>query len=316
LAQIESESGFQLNPINILKCEMIFLICGRRTTAGAKFFSYRSNMSRRSGFAGRRRGYFAKAIEGAGIMKKFSYVAAALAAFGIAAPATAADLPAKVPVYAKAPAIAPAFSWERCYVGAHIGYGWGRSFWNDGFGTPTSIASINPSGFIGGGQAGCNWQPSKSFVLGIEGEFWWSGIRGSQAIMPFVSDFTARNRWDADVALRVGVPIDRALIYVKGGAAFGSFSNEAHYVAPLVLNYYGNYDRWGWLIGAGLEYALGNNWSAKIEYNYIDYGTGRVTFIEAIGAAPPTYTFAIRDTKHVLKLGVNYLFGGPVVAKY
>ncbi len=249
-------------------------------------------------------------------MKRLSFVAAALALVGVAAPTMAADIPAKAPVYAKAPAYLPAFSWERCYVGAHVGYGWGRSFWDDGFGLPTSTASINTSGFIAGGQAGCNWQPSKTFLLGIEGEISWSDMRGGFANLPLIDNFTARNRWDGDIALRVGLPVDRALIYLKGGVAFGSFSNEAHFVAPMVLNYYANDTRWGWLVGAGLEYALGNNWSAKVEYNYIDFGTANVTFTESVGAAPPTMRFSIHDTKHVVKVGVNYLFGGPVVAKY
>jgi outer membrane immunogenic protein len=73
--------------------------------------------------------------------------------------------------------------------------------------------------------------------------------------------------------------------------------------------------RWGWTAGAGVEYMFAANWSAKLEYNYIDLGK----------VAPIQYTPAIndrserKDTFHTVKLGINYHFNAPspvVSAKY
>jgi outer membrane immunogenic protein len=238
-------------------------------------------------------------------MKKLVLGAVTLAALGFTVPALAADLPVKAPVYAKAPAMVPMFNWERCYVGGHVGYGWGRSVLRlDASGDE---AAINTSGWLGGGQVGCNWQPNRTFVVGVEGEIWWSGMSGSVATTGqrfTTGTLTSKNRWDADIALRLGMPVDRALIYVKGGGALGNFS-YTH-----TLPWAADSTKWGWMVGAGIEYAFNNNWSAKIEYNYIDFGRSRLT--------PDFGGLAIssRETKNVVKLGVNYLFGGPVVAKY
>jgi len=242
-------------------------------------------------------------------VKKFLISTVSLAALGSSA-AMAADLPMRAPIYAKAPVVAPVFSWQRCYIGAHAGYGWGRTDWDD-----FSLA-WNTSGFIVGGQAGCNWQPQGNLVLGIEAEVWWSDIKGTGLfVLPNATDtLTTRNRWDADVALRLGIAADRALFYVKGGGAYGRFNYTDTNVVPNAptLSLSGDADKFGWLIGAGVEYAIDYNWSVKAEYNYIDFGRKVVT-MTGPGAV---YTTGNLDTKHVVKIGVNYLFGGPVVAKY
>lgn len=230
-----------------------------------------------------------------------------LAALGIAAPVVAADVPAKAPVYAKAPVIAPVFSWQRCYIGGHAGYGWARSE------IITEAATINATGFVGGIQGGCNWHLSKSLLVGVEGEVWWTDIRGSasQPVQVGTETFTYRNRWDADLALRLGVPVDRALIYGKAGIAYGNFDYGWSWTAGDSAT--ASSARTGWLVGVGLEYALSNNWSAKIEYNYIDYGRADLTLMSPTLGPLAAST---RETKQVLKFGVNYLFGGPLVAKY
>jgi outer membrane immunogenic protein len=234
---------------------------------------------------------------------RFLVGALAFAALGIVAPASAADMPAKAPI------AAPSFSWQRCYVGGHVGYGWARSD------IISEAAIINATGFVGGFQGGCNWQPVKSLLLGVEGEVWWTDIRGSvsQPVQGGTETFTYRNRWDADLALRLGVPVDRALIYGKVGIAYGNFDYGWSWTVPPGATATASSSRTGWLVGIGLEYALSNNWSAKIEYNYIDYGRADITLMSPTLGPIAAST---RETKQVLKLGVNYLFGGPVVAKY
>jgi outer membrane immunogenic protein len=244
------------------------------------------------------------------------FLAAALALpFAAANGASAADLPVKTPLYAKAPVIAPTFNWERCYVGGHIGYGWGKST-ND-FGpvyfVPTSDFNVTTSGWVGGIQAGCNWKVAKTLIVGVEGELWLSGLTGSRRVTfglldIAAVDFTSKNRWDADLALRVGMPFDKALIYLKGGLAYGNFAyNWVQAGNPFAATT----GKWGWLVGVGAEYAFAHNWSVKIEYNHIDYGTSSV-----IDPAWSALAFSTRETKDIVKVGVNYLFGGPVVAKY
>ena len=138
---------------------------------------------------------------------------------------------------------APPFSWHRCYLGAHVGYGWGRnrnSFGNaietgnsEGEGLPGEAGPFhhNTSGGVFGGQLGCNYQFANNWLVGIEGEVWWSGIKGSFTAPEDepggpgnFSRFESRNRWDGDVALRFGYTWNRHLLYGKAGVAFGNFN--------------------------------------------------------------------------------------------
>lgn len=243
-------------------------------------------------------------------MKRYLLLGIVAAAAVSLSPANAADIAAKGPIFTKAAVAAPVFSWQRCYVGAHVGYGWGRTDWDD------FSMTWNTSGVVAGGQAGCNWQPQGNFVFGIEGEVWWSDIKGTGlfVLQNATDTLTTRNRWDADIALRFGIAADRALFYVKGGGAYGNFHYTDVNVVPNspTLTMTGTADKFGWLVGAGVEYALDYNWSVKVEYNYIDFGRKVVTMT----GPNAVYTTGNLDTKHIVKVGVNYLFGGPLVAKY
>jgi outer membrane immunogenic protein len=70
----------------------------------------------------------------------------------------------------------------------------------------------------------------------------------------------------------------------------------------------------GWTIGAGVEGAIGGNWTAKLEYLYVDLGTVNNTFAGTAPFAPLTTSAHVTD--NILRAGINYRFGGPVVAKY
>ena len=142
---------------------------------------------------------------------------------------------------------------------------------------------------------------------------------------------SARADWFATLTGRVGYSFDHALLYAKGGAAWVhdkySVSPSCTPVPPhnptegleLVDECEGPYNaastNLGWTVGVGLEYALTRNWSAKIEYNYMDFGTKRTLFTDPDGDAG----FAdIRQRVSVVKAGVNYKFdwGTPILAKY
>jgi outer membrane immunogenic protein len=278
-------------------------------------------------------------------MKKLLLGSVALAAL-IAGPAMAADLPVKAPVYKAPPSVV--YSWTGCYVGAHVGYGWGRNtndFGNaietgnsEGEGLPGEAGPFhhNTSGGVVGGQIGCNYQFAPNWVVGIEGEFSWSGIKGSYTAPEDefsgsnFSRFESRNRWDGDVALRFGYTWNRHLLYGKAGVALGNFNYiETHDDFPTTHALSCGSGRTpcsvsfsktlpGLLLGAGWEYAFLNNWSVKAEYNYINYASHNLDYPSSLSGLPPYPTFPVHDTKHIIKVGVNYKFdwGGPVVARY
>jgi len=228
-----------------------------------------------------------------------SLLAAAGLALG-AQSASAADLGR--PVYkAPAPAVVAAYNWSGFYIGGHLGGAWSSEEATDIFGF---TGSTDPDGFIGGVQAGYNWQADR-WVFGIEGDWSWSGADGSTTVagVPFSAD----HGWYATLTGRLGYAWDNWMWYVKGGAAW----NDAEYT----LAGFGTVSdtRVGWTLGTGVEWALAPQWSAKLEYNYLDFGKDTFNF----GAFGPVDV----DTQvHLIKAGINYRFGGwgkaPVVANY
>jgi len=232
---------------------------------------------------------------------------------------------ADMPLATKA-AVAPVqiFSWTGCYVGVHAG---------GGLMTQNTEGVGNGTGAVAGGQAGCNYQDG-NWVLGVEGEGYWSGIKstsGSSNIVNVVfpgntaNSFTARLRNTADytIAARVGITFDRTLIYGKGGWAWGEMDLYSTSIccgpaATLVTSSSkGTLD--GFLVGVGIEHALTRNWTIKGEYNYIGFGNKELTRTQCNGAVcGVTGTNSFDANKHIFKRGVNYLFnlGGPVVARY
>jgi len=239
-------------------------------------------------------------------MKKLLVAGIAAAAF-CGTPALAADLPTKAPVY-RAAAPAPMFNWNGCYIGAHAG---GGVLYDDNW------SSTHGSGGLVGGQLGCNYQTGQ-LVLGIEGEGFWSGVKSSDNFDTGYA--TVKNKSDWDIAARMGVAFDRALIYGKAGWVWGNFHysySDSSYPQSATANATLS----GLLIGLGLEYALAPNWTAKFEYDYLGFGSKNLTetFCNSAGLCGPN-TYRTGDDKHIFKFGLNYKFGdlgkAPVVAKY
>jgi outer membrane immunogenic protein len=73
------------------------------------------------------------------------------------------------------------------------------------------------------------------------------------------------------------------------------------------------YMRWGWMSGGGYEYAFNQNWSWKVECNYMHLGREDVQFCSVAGTC---FDYSIKQHLHIVKAGINYRFGGPVVARY
>jgi outer membrane immunogenic protein len=249
-------------------------------------------------------------------MKKFLLATAALAA--LAAPAMAADMAAKAPVYTKAPPMVAAYSWTGCYIGGEGGYAWGHARETAASGTLTGTA-INSGFSLGGGLAGgtigCNYQMS-NIVLGIEDDMSWTNKKGSafdQA--PFNPGFNGsiKESWIDTLRGRVGFTWDRALIYATGGGAFGRIGITACNVGSVVC-VSDSATRSGWTVGGGVEWALWDSWTFKAEYLHVDFGT--TTFL-----SPAPTGFISRNvpvTDDLFRVGLNYRFGfgGPVVARY
>jgi outer membrane immunogenic protein len=246
----------------------------------------------------------------------------------LATPASAADLGAR-PI-TKAPMAAPiaAYDWSGFYIGAHIG---GTSADKDWSVVPAtvfaplgvvipvpgafSIGSHRAEGFIAGGQAGFNWQTG-AWVFGLEGQFSWTNADGEHVCLGGVLTCRTEMNWMATAAGRVGYAFNNLLVYAKGGAAF---VDEDHSIfitgAPGLGAATGSVTRTGWMVGAGLEWGFTPNWSAKIEYNFMDFGDDTVTFAFA-GA--PLINLNVDQQVHVVKGGINYRFnwGSPIGGRY
>ena len=221
-------------------------------------------------------------------------------------PAAAADLPvppAPVPVAPVASAPAAIFSWTGLYIGGHAGGGLGRSSWSDPFSGANNIFASG-AGFVGGAQAGANLQFNR-LVLGVEGDFSYAGLRGNGRDSLGDSISTNTN-WTSTVTGRVGAAFERLLVYGKGGVAFARDQNT---FTDLAGNSASNaVMRTGWTAGAGLEYGINKNWSAKIEYDYLNFGLQSLNFTTP---TMPSYSTNAGLNVQEIKAGVNFRFGGP-----
>jgi outer membrane immunogenic protein len=235
-------------------------------------------------------------------------MAAAVLGVGFAQVASAADLPTKAP-YLKAPPMmqTAGVDWTGFYIGAHVGGAWGHveSSFAD---SPFPIASHDLNGFIGGGQIGYNFQ-SGPVVFGIEAEGSFADVKGTTGCLLFLT-CTTKSDWMGTATARVGFTADKALVYVKGGAAWGNFDYSAHGILSGDEFVSGSETKWGWTVGTGVEYAITQNWSAKIEYNYLDFGKDSFSFDDGPD-------IDVKQQIHTVKFGLNYRFGGaPVSARY
>lgn len=207
-------------------------------------------------------------------MKKTIF-AAVVAATCVTASAQAAD------IYGRRPYAQPytvnqpiANSWMGPYIGGNLGYGWGE----------VSNNGARPSGVLGGLQAGYNWQ-SGALVLGIEGDLQLNSADDTFATWKF------SNPWFGTVRGRVGYAFNNILLYGTGGLAFGTLRAENGGFSESKTSA-------GWTAGVGAEYAINQNWSAKVEYLYVDLN--EKNFL--LTGLPQGYQFS------TIRLGVNYRF--------
>jgi outer membrane immunogenic protein len=240
------------------------------------------------------------------LMKKFLLGTVALVALGATVPALAADLGAR-PVYTKAPVYAaPIYNWTGFYIGGHLG---GAFDGDNGF---AGITNSNNGRFLGGLQAGADWQFAPNWVVGVEGQYsWLSGSVG--AVFPGGFAYTNNQRGLGALTGRIGYTWGPGMAYVKGGYAH-SDNNESMTFGGVPIGFVTSGDHAnGYTVGVGVEYVFAPNWSAKAEYQYYNFGSA--SFV----APPPTVAFGSFTTDdHVVSVGVNYRinWSGPVVSRY
>jgi outer membrane immunogenic protein len=272
------------------------------------------------------------------------FIIATLAALVGVASAQAADLAPRT--YTKAPVfVDPGYNWTGFYVGGNIGYSWGRSSdtssLSNGVGTVlfTSAGSSNLDGVVGGGQIGYNWQV-QNWVWGLEADIQGTDEKGSRGYTcgvsvctPPVGGFLAlvipgpavpvtlnqKIDWFGTVRGRVGVlATPKVLFYATGGLAYGEVASSG--TVGAALSPFSTTDtKAGYTVGAGIEGVIGGNWTAKLEYLYVDLGRvsgSLATTIPALGGGTLASSYSSRITDNVLRVGLNYKFAGPVVAKY
>jgi outer membrane immunogenic protein len=246
-------------------------------------------------------------------MKKPFLASVALAL--ITAPAIAADL--RRPVYPP-PAPQPKvvipiqiWTWTGCYVGGHVGGLWAGKEFVDA--APAESGDHDVNGWLGGVQAGCDYQFAGGWVIGIQSDYAWTNAEASHVSLLDPSlTIQARIESLASVTGRLGYAWDRLLGYVKGGAAwerdnFNAFNNVT--LATLAVSGH----RRGWTVGVGGEYAFTDYLAGFVEYNYYDFGSREITFSNG-------GILDINATKNVVKAGLNFRFGRwgkyPVTVRY
>jgi len=243
-------------------------------------------------------------------MRRFLLGSAALIA--LASPAMSADL--KAQAYKARPAVVPAWSWSGCFVGGHAGGLWAKSTdWivrtpNGAF-FGQSLGEHELDGWIAGAQAGCDYQFAGGFVIGIQGDYGWAQAQGSHdSALEFGVAYHSKARSLASVTGRIGYAWNRFLGYVRGG---GAWERDDYWATTIILGtaYTARETRPGWTIGVGGEYAFSNVLSGFVEYSYYDFGSRQITFIPQVAGLGLGY-LDIKETKSVLRAGLNIRFGG------
>lgn len=222
-------------------------------------------------------------------------LAGALVVFGFGT-AQAADIVAPVEDVYVAPDV---FTWTGFYVGANVGYGWGEADHLAGDTSGSGINDFDIDGAFAGGQIGYNWQFDR-IVIGAEADIQWSGIEGDcdpgECGVP--QSTSHEIDWFGTVRGRLGYAMGEWMPYITGGYAFGEAGRETSSLGGDSAD--NNID--GWVAGAGVEWAFAPDWSAKLEYQYLDFGDEEYAY--GIGGFDPIVDLQI----HTVRVGVNWHF--------
>jgi outer membrane immunogenic protein len=261
-------------------------------------------------------------------MNKLLLAATALIGFAAINAASAADLALKAP-----PPPLVVDEWTGGYIGLNLGGSWGRSRTSYTDPDPAFVpfaTSQRMDGVLGGAQIGYNVQFAKNWVAGLEADFQGTGQRGSSTFPPITEIFagaavtvvtttgtlTQKMPWFGTVRARLGVePSEHWLLYVTGGLAYAQIKSTAAIMATVAApggtatfatSSTVNNDRAGWTAGVGAEWMFAKQWSAKVEYLYMDYGNINDGFT-GVGTLA-VLGISSHVTDNVLRAGVNLHF--------
>ncbi len=252
-------------------------------------------------------------------MKRFLLGAVGLVVPAMAAPAFAADLPARMAYPA---AVAPAYDWSGFYAGLNGGGGWSHNCWDlNNVAGAAVVPAVpegcrNATGGLAGAQFGYRWQIA-DWVFGAEVQGDWTNISGSSLSSPaaLTSAITNATRINALGLFtgQIGYAWSNVLGYLKGGVAATGDTYTGLLTGLGITVDSESGTRWGGAIGAGLEFAVAPDWSVALEYDHLFMGN-RNTTLSLFGV--PTRTDGISQDADIGTIRANYHFGGPVVARY
>jgi outer membrane immunogenic protein len=257
-------------------------------------------------------------------MKKAIVVHAAALASALATPVIAADLPMKTEM-----PVAPLFTWTGCYVGAHVGGGRGSKAMTDPVqlvqdqliapGTTAGVTTVttSPTGAVIGGEIGCDYQFTSNLVVGIEGTASGTTMKASSLVglpMGLPGDAAlvqANNDFLASVTGRVGYAFDTVLLYARGGFAV---AGDKYDVSGGTFNgggpfhFQGTDNRYGYVVGGGVDWAFTRHWSMNAEYDYYGFGNGNILMTDQFSGL--TGVVNVKQSVQVIKVGFNFHIWG------
>ena len=249
----------------------------------------------------------------------------------------------------------PAFTWTGLYAGINVGYGFGNNAIEQGSMVESNgvfLAAWNqnqsPTGVVGGGQIGYNYQLTQWLVLGAEADIQASDMNSQRSYITtgigypgdriFINSSNSID-WYGTARGRVGIAVpnySNILVYGTGGFAYGYVNNTVGLADVWSFNgvgsgfsgssTYGN-TKVGWTGGGGIEWSPATfpAWSAKVEYLYTNLGsTNQAVYSNYSAGYDVGYSFlANHNTQtqfHSIRAGLNWHFNPfystPVVAKY
>jgi outer membrane immunogenic protein len=259
-------------------------------------------------------------------VKKLLFAETVSAALIASAPAGAADLAARGPVFT-APVTAPAYDWTGLYLGAHAGYAWGHSDPSVTYvadptnnAVPAPLPTLSGGSALGGVQAGYNWQVGR-WLVGGEADFSWLNAKADAFVEPFwVTDpsinnltLSSRYEWLTTGRLRAGFLVTPdLLVYATGGLAVTRVQDYANFTFPTFPStavWSESRTLFGGTIGGGFEYAFAPHWSLKGEYLHAAFNAvlPQWTTPGIVAGSPVKFAHSL----DIARVGVNYRWDAP-----
>jgi outer membrane immunogenic protein len=259
----------------------------------------------------------------------------------IAGPAMAADL--GMPLKAPPAPVAPAFNWTGFYIGGNAGGAWSNTQWctDATFGNclsaaPFDLVNQSASGFVGGGQVGFRWQSSTNFVIGVEGMIDYLNISETSASclsnpvpcggfppgsLPGRTRSTTFNDLDS-VTGQIGYAWNQWLLYGKGGWAWSQLKLDANNTNPGGFDLSASENINGATGGVGIEYAITQNLSVGVEYDYYGFSNpGNIVNVANSGGVVVPCAFCNFSDTHIqtVTARLNWRFNwlnSPIATRY